>query len=126
MNLTTLRTGSRLLAGIQGFYYLITGIWPLVHMESFLAVTGPKTDLWLVQTVGALIAVVGAALLLASASGRVTWEIALLGAASAIALALVDVTFVSREVIPSIYLADAAPEMAFLLWWVLAAVRGDA
>ena len=86
MNLTTLRTGSRLLAGIQGLYYLITGIWPLVHMESFLAVTGPKTDLWLVQTVGALIAVIGA-MLLASASGRVTWG-ALLSARSATALDL--------------------------------------
>jgi hypothetical protein len=42
-------------------------------MPSFLAVTGPKTDLWFVQTVGALIAVVGAALLLAACSGRITW-----------------------------------------------------
>ena len=126
VNLPTLRTGTRLLAGMQGFYFLGTGVWPLVHMESFLAVTGPKTDLWLVQTVGALIAVVGSTLLLAAASGRVTWEVALLGAGSAAALAVVDVTFVSREVIPSIYLADAAPETAFLLWWVVAAVRGEA
>jgi hypothetical protein len=29
----------------HGGFYLLTGVWPLVHMPSFLAVTGPKTDL---------------------------------------------------------------------------------
>jgi hypothetical protein len=118
------RTGAGFLAGVQGLYFLATGVWPLVHIESFLAVTGPKTDLWLVQTVGALIAVVGAALLLAAASGRVTREVVLLGAGAALALGLVDVVFVAREVIPPIYLADAAPEAVFVLWWAAVAVRG--
>jgi hypothetical protein len=26
----------------QLFYYLLTAIWPFVHLESFFAVTGPK------------------------------------------------------------------------------------
>lgn len=34
----------------QGSYYFITAVWPLAHMRSFLAVTGPKTDLWLMGT----------------------------------------------------------------------------
>jgi hypothetical protein len=36
----------------------------------------------------------------------------------------VDVIFVTRDVIPPIYLADAAPEAVFILWWLAAAVRG--
>ena len=47
------------LAGLlwfQGGYYLIMGAWPLVSLETFEMVTGPKTDHWLVQTVGALVA----------------------------------------------------------------------
>src|SRR5438270_11614006 len=40
---------------VQGVYYLLTGVWPLVSIDTFQMVTGPKTDLWLVQTVGALI-----------------------------------------------------------------------
>jgi hypothetical protein len=118
------RTGARLLAGLQGAYFSATGVWPLVHMPSFLAVTGPKTDLWLVQTVGALIAVVGAALLLAAWSGRITWEVIVLGAGCALALGSVDVVFVTREVIPPVYLADAGPEAVFALWWLVVAVRG--
>ena len=93
------RTGAGALAAIQGAYFLATGVWPLVHMESFLAVTGQKTDLWLVQTVGALIAVVGAVLLLAAARARVSWEVLALGAGTAVALGAVDVVFVTRDVI---------------------------
>ena len=37
------------LAWIQGLYFFFTSVWPIVHMSSFLAVTGPKHDLWLVQ-----------------------------------------------------------------------------
>jgi hypothetical protein len=43
-------------------------------MRSFLAVTGPKTDLWLVKSVGILIAVIGAALVVAGMNERVTLE----------------------------------------------------
>jgi hypothetical protein len=34
----------RMLAFIQGTYFAGTGIWPLIHMKSSLAVTGSKTD----------------------------------------------------------------------------------
>ena len=118
------QTGSRFLAALQGFYFLVTGVWPLVHMESFLAVTGSKTDLWLMQTVGALIAVVGVTLLVAAGSGRVTCEVAVLGAGAALALGAVDVIFVVRDVIRPIYLADAAPEAVFVLWWLAVVFRG--
>ena len=116
-------TGARALAAVQGAYLLATGVWPLVRMPSFLAVTGPKTDLWLVQTVGVLVAAVGATLLLAAAR-RVTREAAFLGAASALGLGAVDVIFVTRGVIPPVYLADAASEAVFVLWWLVAALRG--
>src|SRR5262245_26510628 len=77
---------ARGVAGLQALYYLATGLWPLVHMDSFLAVTGPKTDLWLVRTVGALIAVIGASLAV-SVARRLTPEAMVLAIASALALA---------------------------------------
>jgi len=115
--------GARTASAVQGLFYLATGVWPLVHMDSFLAVTGPKTDLWLVDTVGALVAVVGVVLLLAAQSGRVTQELALLAIGCAAALAAVDVVFVARDVIPPVYLADAVAEGVFILWWVVAFPR---
>lgn len=59
------------LAIAQGLFYLVTGVWPIVSINTFLKVTGPKTDLWLVKTVGAVIAVIGAALLFGGLAGHV-------------------------------------------------------
>ena len=105
----------------QGAFWLATGVWPLVHYRSFEAVTGPKRDDWLVKTIGGLIAVVGATLLAAGWRGRVTGEVAALGAASAATLAVADVHFVRRGRISPVYLLDVAAEAPFLLGW---AARG--
>ena len=42
------------------FFYVASGLRPIVSMRTFEKVTGPKTDEWLVKTVGLLIAVSGA------------------------------------------------------------------
>ena len=105
---------------VQGIYYTLTGVWPLVHMRSFLAVTGPKTDLWLVKTVGVLVAVIGVVIALAWWRGRVTDEVALLAVGSAAGLMAIDVVYVVKRVIPPIYLADAAAEALLIIAWAIA------
>lgn len=109
---------------MQGAFYFLTGMWPLLHLPSFEAVTGPKTDDWLVQTVGALLATFGATLALAGFRHRITPEWRLLAAGFALVLALVDIVFVARDVISPIYLADAAVELPLALAWAWAA-RAD-
>jgi hypothetical protein len=107
------------LALIQGLFYVATGIWPLIDIVSFQAVTGPKTDLWLVRTVGVLVAVIGAVLIAASRSRRVTPEIVLLAAGSALGLAGIDLRYALAGRISPVYLADAAVEISLaLLWWI--------
>ena len=107
------------LAIVQGLYYLVTGVWPLVHMPSFIAVTGPKTDLWLVRTVGVLVTVLGAVLIAASRTRRLTPEIVMLAVGSALGLAAVDLRYALAGRISAVYLADAAVELALsLLWWI--------
>ncbi len=110
--------GSRVLALLQGLYYLATGVWPLVDMGTFLRVTGGKTDLWLVNRVGALVAVVGLVLVAAGVRRRVSLELGLLGGAAAAALAAVDLTYVIRGRISAIYLLDAAVEIVLVLAWI--------
>lgn len=51
----------------QGIYFMLAGVWPLVNIHSFEVITGPKVDVWLVKTVGLLVAVIGAVLLLSGA-----------------------------------------------------------
>lgn len=111
---------SSTVAVAQGAYYVATGVWPLLHMRSFLRVTGPKTDLWLVETVGGLVGAIGGALLAAGLRRRVTPEIKLLGMGSAAALAAVEGFYALRGRIPSIYLADAVVEVALGAVWAAA------
>jgi hypothetical protein len=71
---------------VQSAYYLLTGLWPLVHLPSFEAITGPKTDDWLVHMVGLLACVIGATLGVAAARGHIrTSEIVVLAAGGALA-----------------------------------------
>jgi hypothetical protein len=112
---------------LQGFYFLVTGVWPLVSIETFQQVTGRKTDNWtgsqadhwLVMTVGVLITAIGLALLGAAIRKSRSLEAALLAVASAVGLAAIDLIYVSRGVIAPVYLADAGLEVLLLVAWLL-------
>lgn len=108
---------------IQGVFYLVTGLWPLIHIDSFQLVTGPKTDLWLVRTVGVLVTVIGAALVSASRGRRITSEITLLAVGSALGLAAIDLIYALSGRISAIYLADAAAEILLAVLWVSGRAR---
>ena len=105
------------LAIAQGAYFAATGVWPLIDMASFEAVTGAKADKWLVRTVGVLVAVIGGALIAAGARRSVTPEIAGLAIGSSAGLGLIDVVYSTKGRISKIYLADAAAEAALIAAW---------
>jgi hypothetical protein len=106
----------------QGLYFFVSGMWAVVDLRSFQWITGRKTDLWLVNTIGGLIAAVGAAIGLAGLRRRVTPEIELLALGSSGVLGAADVIFVARRRISPVYLMDAAAE-AILIWGWLRARR---
>ncbi|HEU4628813.1 MAG TPA: hypothetical protein VFS08_03680 [Gemmatimonadaceae bacterium] len=118
----------RLILRVQGALYLLTGLWPLVHLPSFELVTGPKTDDWLVKTVGLLTAAIGATLWAAAWAPRPphpahpAGPLVFLGAATAASFAAVDLVYALGGRISAVYLLDAALELALLLalalgWW---------
>ncbi|HYE91093.1 MAG TPA: hypothetical protein VEA38_08745 [Terriglobales bacterium] len=109
------------LAAGQGLYFFATGVWPLLSMRTFEAVTGPKADRWLVKTVGVLVGVIGAVLAMAGARRRVEPEAALLAAGSAAGLAAIDTVYATKGRISKIYLLDAVVEVALIAAWVVAA-----
>ena len=105
------------LAFAQGVFYVVTGVWPLVSMRTFEAITGPKTDRWLVKTVGALVTAIGGGLMLAGRRRRTTPEIALLAAGSAAGLATIDIVYVAKGRISPVDLLDAAIELPLAAAW---------
>lgn len=113
-----------LVAKIQGTYWFITGIWPFVYLRSFIWITGPKEDYWLLYTVSVLITVIGAVLLAAGIRQRVTQEIKWLGISSALGLTGIDVFYALSDVIWDVYLLDAAGEVILVVLWFWAGRKG--
>jgi hypothetical protein len=108
----------------QGTYFVLTGVWPVVHLPSFEAVTGPKLERWLVKTTGVLIAAIGTALVAGGVRRSVSRELRLLGAVSAAGLAAIELWYAGpRRRIAPIYLADAAIELALVVAWGVAGRR---
>ncbi|MBK6264060.1 hypothetical protein JKA74_03340 [Marivirga sp. S37H4] len=106
---------------VQGLYYFFTGIWPILHIESFVAVSGPKQDIWLVKTVGVLITVIGATMLVHYFSRRKKpfKEIAFMAIASAMGFILIDTYYALVDRIWDVYLLDAVAQLILLISWLI-------
>lgn len=103
----------------QGVYSLLTASWGLIDIESFMAITGPKSDVWLVKTVSVLIIPISLCLLsyLITRSGFT--QVAIVGITSAIGLGTIDFYYSLRDVISKVYLGDGFMQVLFLLMWAV-------
>lgn len=106
-----------LVSVLQGIYWAVTGVWPLVHMRSFVWVSGPKDDYWLVRTVGLLLTLIGGVLLTAGFNKRVTPEIKWLGIGGAASMAFIDFYYALNDVIWDIYMLDGGLEIVLIVLW---------
>jgi hypothetical protein len=113
----------RRVAQAQGIFNVVSGLWPLLAMRSFEAVYGPKTDRWLVYTVGGLLTSVGAVQLRSREPDELRLA-RLLGIGTAATLLAVDLVYVPQGRISRMYLTDAAVEVGWLAAWGRVASRG--
>jgi len=107
----------------QGFYTLLTAVWALADIDSFMAVTGPKTDIWLVKTVSVLLIPIAASLILPAFFTSTFWQPLLVGSLSAIGLAIVDFYYSLNDTISDIYSWDGILQCVFAGWWIYIAIR---
>jgi hypothetical protein len=114
---------TRSAALVQGGYYVLSGLWPLLSMTTFEAVTGPKSDDWLVHTVGTIIIAIGLTLVTASVKGQVGAPVVLLAISGAAGLAAIEFWYVLRGVIWPIYMLDAVGELGLIVLWAIALYR---
>lgn len=112
----------RIVIWTHATYILVTGLWPLIDIGSFIAATGPKQDIWLVKTVGALLLPIAICLysyLLVNTDFK---PAILLGSLTAIAFICINFYYALNDVISNVYLLDGAVEFLFLIGWVCVAV----
>jgi hypothetical protein len=98
----------------QGGYYVATGVVPFISRRGFEAVTGPKAEWWLVQTVAGLVTTVGAAVVSGALRRRTTPELLGVAIGSAATLAGVDIVYVAKGRIAPTYLVDAGAQLGLL------------
>jgi hypothetical protein len=104
----------------QGAYYVVTGLWPVLHLRSFEAVTGKKRNGWLIRALGGAIAAVGAALLASdSAAPRRARR---LGLGAAVALGVTGMFLVVTRRGSRAYV-EATIEAGFAAAWLAARRR---
>jgi hypothetical protein len=101
----------------QSAYYLFTGLWPVIDINSFMWVSGYKTDQWLVKMVGLLTISIAAALFTGYKAAQ--RSILVLAYSAALSYIVVDVYYVSKGVISRLYLVDAAVEIVIILMLVI-------
>lgn len=102
----------------QSVYTLLTALWPIVDIESFMWVSGYKVDVWLVKTVSILLLAVAVCLLLAIFSKGDHFPVYMLALLAAAGLAYVDFYYALGGRISKIYMADGVIEALFVLAWL--------
>jgi hypothetical protein len=107
----------------QGGYYVGTGVVPFFSRRLFEAVTGPKREWWLVQTVAGLVTVVGGALVSGALRREASGELLAVAIGSAIVLAGIDIVYVSKRRIAPTYLIDAGANLGIVAGLALTARR---
>jgi hypothetical protein len=116
---------ARRVALLQSAYFVATGVAPFVSRRAFEAVTGPKREWWLVETVGVVVTAVGASLGVAAARREGTPQAAVLGIGAAAGLGAVDVVYFKRGRLRWTYLIDAAAEAAIIGGWAHALLEDE-
>jgi hypothetical protein len=98
----------------QGIYFLLAALWPFIHLRSFLAVTGDKTDIWLLKTVSVLLIAAGLTLLAAAYASDFGLPVLVLSITSATAMAAIDFYYAIRGTIRRVYLIDGMIEILII------------
>jgi len=109
---------------VQGVYYVLMGLWPLVSLDTLVKVAGPRTD-WLQQSLGALVLVIGATLLVAAYRKQNTPEVFCLALGCAGIFAGLDLYFIVSGQVSPIYLVDVVIELGLLALWLSVWRQGE-
>jgi hypothetical protein len=84
-----------------------------------MQVTGPKTDIWLVKTVCALLIPIGITLLSDLRFKTYSWPLIILGTLTALGLAAIDFYYTANETIRWVYALDGVAELMFAFGWAI-------
>lgn len=113
----------QLVGKLQGAYYMLAGLWPLVAPDHFMSFTGARAELWLAQMLGALMAAAGIVLWQGTQQRCINASVPLLGVLVAMGLLGAELNYVSEQTLARSYLMEGVAEFAFLIGWAAFSLR---
>jgi hypothetical protein len=113
----------RLALLIQIVYYLFTACWELSGIESFLGVTGLKSDIWLVKTVSVLVISILAYLVSDLFSTADRRPVITLAAYCCLSVACIDFYYAGKNIISPLYYVDGVLQLLLLFTWIIILFR---
>jgi len=109
----------KITVAVQGIYSLITALWGLIDIESFMAITGTKSDIWLVKTVSVLLVAISVTMLSQFIRPYDPFPTIVLGALTSAGLSAIEFYYSFRDVISPVYTLDGVLQILFLASWLL-------
>jgi hypothetical protein len=107
-----------ILLWVQGVYTLLTALWGLIDIRSFMRVTGPKADIWLVKTVSVLLLPITFCFFAALFLNMPFLPVIIIGILTTSGLAAIDFYYTANRTIKWVYALDGIAEVLFLLTWI--------
>jgi hypothetical protein len=107
-----------ILLWVQGIYTLLTALWGLIDIRSFMRVTGPKTDIWLVKTVSVLLLPITFCFFAALFLNMPFLPVTIIGILTTSGLAAIDFYYTTNRTIKWVYALDGIAEVLFLITWI--------
>lgn len=113
----------RLVLWAQTLYYILTALWGIIDINSFMAVTGPKTDVWLVKTVSVLLLAISFSFLSSLLIKTNEWPTIILATGCCITLAFIDFYYSANGTISTVYALDGIAELVLLAGWLFVIIK---
>lgn len=110
---------------VQSLYTLLTALWGLIDIDSFMAVTGPKTDIWLVKTVSTVLLAIAVTLISYIYVRTDPLPAIILGFCTSARLYAIDFYYSGRDAISPVYALDGVAEVIFALLWIYLLLNRD-
>jgi len=107
----------RVVLVLQGIYILLTALWALADIKSFMFITGPKTDIWLVKTVAVSLISISLFFLLSSTK-REERAVSFIAFVFSFGFAYIDFFYSLNKTIRWVYAIDGIVETLFGLLWL--------
>ncbi len=95
----------------------------MVDIDTFMAVTGPKNDIWLVKTVAVVLIPISLFFLANIYKPGPLLHAIIVGFTSSVGLASIDFYYTSNDVILWVYAIDGVLQVLFAISWLYIAIR---